>query len=144
MDFDSVLLVNGGDEGLKFAEFLQFFEFGERLHFEFFVHLGFVVSVGATFVTALVESVVTGEKFDIGKLFLFFEEELAHVFGGMNVGAFLMVDFTTFFASLKIVIELVGLFAVGTYFGVEFFAGTPQAETEVFSDLSSVVVLFVN
>jgi hypothetical protein len=144
MNFDSVLLVNGGDEGLKFAKFLQFFEFGERLHFKFFIHLGFVVPIGATFVTALVESVVTGEKFDIGELFLFFEKELAHVFGGMNVGTFLMVDFAAFLASLEIVIEFIGLFAVGTYFRVEFFASTPQAETEVFSYLSSVVVLFVN
>jgi hypothetical protein len=55
-----------------------------------------------------------------------------------------MVDFAAFLASLKIVIELIGLFAVGTDFGVEFFASTPQAETEVFSYLSSVVVLFVN
>lgn len=71
---------------------------------------------GAAFVTKLVESVVTREEFDIGKLFLFFEEELAHVLGGMNVGTFLMVDFAAFLASLKIVIELIGLFAVGTYF----------------------------
>ncbi len=102
------------------------------------------MATGAAFVAATVQSVVAREEFDVGELFFLFEEELAHIFGGMDVSALLVVDFAAVLTSLKVIIELVGLFAIGTYFRVELFAGTPQTETEVFSDLSSVVVLFLN